>query len=103
MKKEPVEITLGGNEGFEGGLTVEHILLSITIVSNKESAGQFDDSCAYQIQKNLMEYHGVKSVDAQVLYNHTKIENHPNRCECGHCTREAGHPLDCAQSNAAAS
>ncbi len=72
-------------EGFENGLTVEHILLSVTIVSTKESAGQFDDSCAHAVQKTLKEYHGVKSVEAQVLYEHTKIEKHADHCKCGHC------------------
>lgn len=71
--------------GFEVGLTIEHILLSVTVASTKESAGQFDDSAAYQVRKALMEYHGIKSVDAQVLYAHTKIEQHVKGCECGHC------------------
>jgi hypothetical protein len=77
--------TIGGNEGFERGLTVEHILLSVTIVSTKESAGQFDDSCANQLEKAMKEYHGVQRVRADVLYNHTKIVMHSNDCECGIC------------------
>lgn len=85
MNTTEISPTIGGNEGFEKGLTIEHILLSVTIVSTKESAGQFDDSCAHHIEKNLKEYHGVKRVDAKVLYEHTKIENHPNECECGKC------------------
>lgn len=80
-----IENTLNPPTGFESGLTVEHILLSITVVSNKESAGQFDDSAAYQVQKGLNEYHGVERVDVQVLYPHTKIVNHANQCECGIC------------------
>ena len=76
------------NEGFESGLTVEHIMLSVTIISTKESAGQFDDSCAYQLEKAMKEYHGVVRVDARVLYKHTKIENHPNECSCGVCKPE---------------
>lgn len=68
------------------GLTIEHILLSVTIVSNKESAGQFDDSCARIVEKNLKEYHGIERVDARVQYNHTKIEHHLIGCECHHCS-----------------
>ncbi len=85
MNTSTVSPTIGGNEGFEKGLTIEHILLSITIVSTKDSAGQFDDSCANAVNRTLKEYHGVQRVDAQVLYNHTKIENHANECECGKC------------------
>lgn len=77
---------------YHDGLTVEHILLSITVVSNKESAGQFDDSCAHQVVKNLMEYHGVKSVRAEVFYQHTKIEQHVEGCQCGNCTYETVSP-----------
>lgn len=77
--------TIGGNEGFEKGFTVEHVLLSVTIVSTKESAGQFDDSCAHLIEKHLKEYHGIVRVDAQVHYKHTKIDMHSNGCECGIC------------------
>lgn len=72
-------------EGFDDGLTIEHILLSVTIVSTKESAGQFDDSCAYLLEKHMKEYHGVTSIDAQVQYKHTKIEHHPKHCNCGYC------------------
>lgn len=71
--------------GFEHGLTIEYVMLSVTVVSNKESAGQFDDSIAHLIEKHLPEYHGVTRVDAQVLYKHTKIEHHVDRCECGVC------------------
>lgn len=77
--------TLGGNEGFETGFTVEHIMLSVTIVSTKESAGQFDDSCAHQVEKAMKAYHGVVQVIPEVLYKHTKIEQHPNECTCGYC------------------
>lgn len=71
--------------GFEKGLTVEHVLLSVTLVSDKTSAGQFDDSCARAVEQKLKEYRGMKRVEAKVLYNHTKIENHPDRCDCGYC------------------
>jgi hypothetical protein len=77
----PIEPT-----GFETGLTVEHILLSVTIVSTKESAGQFDDSCAHQLQKAMMTYHGVKTAHVTVFYEHGKVKQHSNTCECGHCS-----------------
>lgn len=77
--------TIGGTQGFETGYTVEHVMLSVTIISTKESAGQFNDSCAHILQKRLMEYHGVKRVIPEVLYKHTKIENHSNECACGYC------------------
>lgn len=71
--------------GFEKGLTIEHVLLSVTIVSNKESAGQFDDSCASQLEAAMLKYHGIERIEAKVLYQHTKIENHVNDCHCGKC------------------
>lgn len=85
MKTDTVSPTIGGNEGFERGFTVEHVLLSVTIVSTKESAGQFDDSCAHLIEKHLMDYHGVVRVEAKVHYKHTKIDMHANDCGCGIC------------------
>lgn len=71
--------------GFERGLNVEHVLLSVTIVSTKEGAGQFDDTCASQLEKALRDYHGVKRVEAKVLYAHSKVEEHANDCQCGKC------------------
>lgn len=68
------------------GLTIEYILLSVTVVSNKESAGQFDDSCARLVEKHLREYHGVERVEARVQYEHTKIMKHPAVCECQYCS-----------------
>lgn len=76
---------LGGNQGFETGYTVEHVMLSVTIISTKGSAGQFDDSCSHVLIKGLKEYHGVERVLSEVLYKHTKIENHSNECTCGYC------------------
>lgn len=70
---------------FKNGLTVEHVLLSVTVVSTKESCGQFDDSIAHIIRKGLAEYHGVVRSMPEVLYKHTKIEMHANECECGYC------------------
>lgn len=77
--------TIGGHEGFETGYTVEHVMLSVTIVSTKASAGQFDDSCSYVLIEGLKKYHGIERVLPEVLYKHTKIENHPNECTCGYC------------------
>lgn len=76
---------IGTNEGFENGLTVEHVLLSVTIVMDKTAVGQLDDSSARAVQRAIEDYCGVRYVDAKVLYNHTKIEHHPNHCECGIC------------------
>lgn len=67
------------------GFTIEYVLLSVTVVSGKGSAGQFDDSCAHLIEKHLSEYHNVHRVDAQVQYKHTKIEQHTVGCECRVC------------------
>lgn len=67
------------------GFTIEYVLLSVTVVSGEGSAGQFDDSCAHLVEKYLVEYHGVARVDAQVQYQHTKIEQHVKGCECGVC------------------
>jgi hypothetical protein len=72
-------------EGFKKGFTIEHILLSITVISTKEGAGQFDDSCAHIVAKGLKEYHGVVDVLPEVLYKHTKIEQHADCCGCGLC------------------
>lgn len=82
---EPTEIVAGNNFGFDKGLTVEHVMLSITVVSTKESAGQFDDSIAGVVRRELVKHHGVVDVLPEVLYKHTKIEQHSNGCECGYC------------------
>jgi len=71
----------------DGGRLIEHIMLSISVVSDRTGALQFDDSCAHIIEKELSQYHGVKSVSAEVLYHHTKIEEHPEKCDCYFCTR----------------
>lgn len=70
---------------IKAGLTIEHVLLSVTIVSNKESAGQFDDSCSHILERELKTYHGILRVESKVLYEHTKIEYHHEGCECGKC------------------
>jgi len=75
------------SEQPKGSMTIEHILLSITITSDETSAGQFDDSCAYRVQETMNKYHGVKSVDAEVLYKHTKIEHHVHGCSCHYCEK----------------
>jgi len=64
---------------------VEHILLSVTVVHGSRMM-QYDDSCAYLIGKHLKEYNGIVSVQAEVCYDHTKTDTHPEGCECGHCT-----------------
>lgn len=67
------------------GFTIEHILLSVTIVSTSESAGQFDDSCASILRRELAKYNGVTEVLPEVQYKHTKIEVHQDGCVCGIC------------------
>lgn len=71
--------------GFENGLTIEHIMLSITVVHTNKIM-QYDDSAAGILRRELMKYHGVKSVNPEVFYDHTKIEKHSEGCECGKCT-----------------
>lgn len=60
-------------------------MLSVTVVSSNKIC-QYDDTCAGIIERTLREYGGVKSVKAEVLYKHTKIETHSDNCECGECT-----------------
>jgi hypothetical protein len=90
------------------GLQVEHIMLSVTVVHGS-SMMQYDDSCAFLIGKHLKEYNGIVSVQAEVLYDHTKTETHFEGCQCGNCTyhtrmREigvdpfTGHPCEDCQS-----
>lgn len=80
-----VTSTLGVPEGFEFGKSIEHILLSITVVSTNRIC-QYDDTCAGIIWRTLKEYGGVQAVNAEVLYKHTKIETHPAGCDCHYCT-----------------
>lgn len=75
--------------GFEAGFTVEHILLSVTVVSTNKII-QYDDSVAMILADGLREYTGVESVKADVLYQHTKVETHPNSCTCHFCMLGAG-------------
>lgn len=67
------------------GFTIEHILLSVTVVSTSESAGQFDDTCSGIIRRELAKYHGVTEALSEVQYKHTKIEVHQDGCQCGIC------------------
>jgi hypothetical protein len=86
------------------GLQVERILLSVTVVHGSKMM-QYDDSCAFLIGNGLKEYNGVVSVQAEVLYDHSKTDTHPEGCECGNCTYHTrmkeigvdpftGHPTD---------
>ena len=77
--------TLNQPEGFEFGKTIEHIMLSVTVVSTNRIC-QYDDTCAGIIRRTLKEYGGVMAVNAEVLYKHTKTEVHPDGCECHYCT-----------------
>jgi hypothetical protein len=70
---------------FKDGLTVEHILLSVTVTSTSKII-QYDDSCSHILRKELKEYHDVVGVRAEVLGKHTRIETHSKGCECGDCT-----------------
>lgn len=84
MTTDLAEAAVKPPEGFERGFTIEHILLSITVVHTNKIM-QYDDSCAHLIRKHLEEYNGVVRVDANVLYNHTKVDAHQKGCECGIC------------------
>ncbi len=68
------------------GFKFEHILVSVTIAHNR-SIGQFDDSCAHQLQKVMMEYQGILMVDAKAQYKHCSEEQHTKDCECGLCVQ----------------
>lgn len=81
-----VDFPEGPGSGLPGpGFTIEHILLSVTVVHTNRII-QYDDSCAHLIKKYLHEYNGVLTIDAQVLYNHTKVDSHIDGCECGMCS-----------------
>ena len=84
---EPLAPLIGSAspESFTG-FKFEHILLSVTIAHNR-SIGQFDDSCAHQLQKAMMEYQGILMVDAQAQYKHCREEQHAEGCECGLCAQ----------------
>ena len=71
-------------EGHLDGYSIEHILLSVTVVHTNKII-QYDDDCARLIEKHLAEYNGVVRVSAQVQYDHAKIEVHTKGCECGKC------------------
>jgi len=68
------------------GFKFEHILISVTIAHNR-SIGQFDDSCAHQIEKAMKGYQGILMVDAQVQYRHGSAGQHAKDCACGLCNR----------------
>lgn len=70
--------------GFERGYTIEHIMLSVTVVHTNKIM-QYDDSAAGILSRELLKYDGVERVDAKVLYDHTKTEEHQKDCECGKC------------------
>lgn len=72
-------------EGFEKGLSVEHILLSVTVVHTNRII-QYDDSCINILKRTLEDdYNGVQRVDVKVHYDHGQTHIHPNNCECGIC------------------
>jgi len=72
-------------DGFEKGFSVEHILLSVTVVHTNRIM-QYDDSAARILEKELLTYNGIKSVNAKAQYDHGKTDIHANGCECGKCT-----------------
>ena len=66
------------------GLKIEHILLSVTVVHNREIS-QFDDSCAQILERKLLEYDGVLAVDAEALHTHGNTVTHVLNCDCHWC------------------
>jgi hypothetical protein len=75
-------------EGGERGFTIEHILLSITVVHTNRIM-QYDDTCANIVKKKLEEeFKGVVRVNAHALYDHSKIDAHTKGCQCHICSPE---------------
>lgn len=66
------------------GFAIEHIILTVTIVHDRE-IGQFDDSCAYHVRNELLQYVGIKVVEAAPLYNNCRIDRHVDGCDCHFC------------------
>lgn len=89
MENTKSELTVTPPEAFTG-FKFEHILLSVTIAHNRE-IGQFDDGCAYQVEKAMREYQGILMVDAKAQYKHCSYDQHTEACDCGICqqTRNA--------------
>lgn len=84
-------------------------MLSVTVVHGS-SMMQYDDSCAFLIGKHLKEYNGIVSVQAEVLYDHSKADTHFAGCQCGNCTYHTrmvelgvdpftGHPIETRQTS----
>lgn len=71
-------------EGGEPGFKIEHILLTVTVVHNRD-IGQLDDSAAYLVKRELGQYNGVLTVEATALYDHVKEEVHVKSCTCHWC------------------
>lgn len=75
---EPKEIE--NKDGFK----FEYILISVTIAHNRV-IGQFDDTCAGHINRQMKDYQGILMVDASAQYKHCREEQHVGGCECGLC------------------
>lgn len=66
-------------------MTIEHILLSVTVVSTNKLI-QYDDSVARIVERGLKDnYNGVVRVKAEVFYNHGQHQIHVDHCGCGQC------------------
>jgi len=84
-------------EGGEAGFTIEHILLSVTVVHTNRIM-QYDDSCASILNRELKQYGGVVRTSAIALYCHGKTEVHLLNCECGLCgPRKDDCPTSCPE------
>jgi hypothetical protein len=79
---EPAQVP--APEGFREGKTVEHILISVTVVHTNKII-QYDDSIAHIVQVGLEGYIGLERVVVRPHYEHGKIEQHVGGCKCGHC------------------
>lgn len=66
------------------GYSIEHILISVMVVHTNRII-QYDDSCAFILEKALKEYGGVVRVETEVHYKHCKTDIHGNGCSCGIC------------------
>lgn len=84
MINKPNELTpttIEATPASPTGFTVEHVLLSVAVVSVSRLA-QYDDSCAHILKKAFREYGEVRFVEPNVIYNHTTSEIHQVGCGC---------------------
>jgi hypothetical protein len=72
------------------GFKFEHILISVTVAHNRE-IGQFDDTCAGHITRQMKDYQGVLMVESKAQYRHCSEQQHFADCQCGLCDQVRKH------------